>query len=736
MFYPLLSIIVLPETCIYEMNAVDVHTGNTVLPLVSCIMPTFNRRAFVSDAIRYFLLQDYENKELLIADDGTDCIKDLVPDNKQIRYIRIQKTMTLGEKRNFCIRESRGDLIMHWDDDDWMAPYRISYQVSELLLNNVEVCGLQEMYFYEFGTGKCWLYKYPSKARSWLAGGSLLYSRSFWKKAPFPDMQVASDTHFIFSRELRSFKVLSDNRFYVAAIHRNNTSPKKTANHFWHPVQPEVLKDIIGDDGLTLFKIKETNQKPEPCISKMKKKIALLITTCNRPASLKKIISDLQREKKGYELTFFIVDDGLNKNGKKNYWKTINSLWGQAKAEDFDYYIQLPDDVQLEERFIQKAITAWNNIDDPKKICLNLFLDSHRMGKPCWTNFWPKVNLFNDKRYLKTQWMDLFYICEKKFFTLQQWNIQPVHPSRWIANPELSSGVGQQVSLKLHGMGLHLYQVTEKLAEHIGDISIMNPGIRRREPMKSAGLSLIYAGMASVPGREAQLKKTVASIEPYIDHLFLFLNDYQDIPEWVRQHKKITPFLSRMEKSNKGDAGKFFGLNKITVRDFYYFTLDDDMLYPPDYTWKMIGKIEKHHRKVVVGCGGYIMKGVVNQFYNDRQTNWHISMPNKEDRPVHILHTCLTAWHSSALQFRYEDCEKPNMGDIWLALAAQKNHVPMILIERPVNWVLPQPLPVIQTIYGRFRNSCPDQTTAFNSWAHWKILPFEKAIVRPVISTV
>ena len=180
-------------------------------PLISCIMSTNNRRPFISYAIAYFLQQDYENKELLIVDDGTDCIEDLIPANEQIRYIRLDKKMTLGEKRNFCIKESKGDLIMHWDDDDWMAPYRISYQVSELLKNNTEICGLQQMYFREIATGKCWLYKYPAHAQPWLAGGSLLYKRNFWQTSPFPDMQVASDTRFIFTRKLMLFILIVAN---------------------------------------------------------------------------------------------------------------------------------------------------------------------------------------------------------------------------------------------------------------------------------------------------------------------------------------------------------------------------------------------------------------------------------------------------------------------------------------------------------------------------------------------
>jgi glycosyltransferase involved in cell wall biosynthesis len=39
-------------------------------PSVSCIVPTANRRRFVPHAIRYFLAEDYPNKELIIVGDG------------------------------------------------------------------------------------------------------------------------------------------------------------------------------------------------------------------------------------------------------------------------------------------------------------------------------------------------------------------------------------------------------------------------------------------------------------------------------------------------------------------------------------------------------------------------------------------------------------------------------------------------------------------------------------------
>ena len=68
-------------------------------PLASCIMPTANRRRFVPEAIRYFLAQDYPNKELIVIDDGAAAVVDLIPENERIRYIRLPCKTVLDEKR-------------------------------------------------------------------------------------------------------------------------------------------------------------------------------------------------------------------------------------------------------------------------------------------------------------------------------------------------------------------------------------------------------------------------------------------------------------------------------------------------------------------------------------------------------------------------------------------------------------------------------------------------------------
>jgi hypothetical protein len=230
------------------MSKITEHTSEPDLPLVSCIMPTADRRPFVPRAVRQFLAQDYPNKELVILDDGADGVADLVPDDPRVRYLRHAGRMPLGTKRNDCVRASRGELIMHWDDDDWMAPRRIRCQVEALLASGAEVCGLRRALFHDPGTGRTWLYEYPAGARPWLIGGTLLYRLDFWRRAPFPAVNAGEDTRFLWAHALERVAEPDDFTFYVALIHPGNTSPKLPQGDYWS-AWPGDVAQLMGDTG-------------------------------------------------------------------------------------------------------------------------------------------------------------------------------------------------------------------------------------------------------------------------------------------------------------------------------------------------------------------------------------------------------------------------------------------------------------------------------------------------------
>jgi glycosyltransferase involved in cell wall biosynthesis len=221
-----------------------VSAGTT--PLISCIMPTHNRRAFVPHAIRYFLRQHFSDAELVILDDGSDLVGDLVPPHPRIRYHRLDGKRALGAKRNEACRLARGEIISHWDDDDWYAPSRLGVQL-EALRAGVELCGSSQQYFYQPANDRAWRYQYRGGGAPMLVGTSLMYRKRLWQRSSFPEIQVGEDVQF--QRAARtSVQDVADASLFVGVVHPGNTSPKSPDAVYWCALPPTQLHALLGAD--------------------------------------------------------------------------------------------------------------------------------------------------------------------------------------------------------------------------------------------------------------------------------------------------------------------------------------------------------------------------------------------------------------------------------------------------------------------------------------------------------
>ena len=213
------------------------------MPLISCILPTYNRRGFLPHAIHYFLRQDHPEKELLVVDDGPDAVGDLIPADPRIRYIRLPQKITLGAKLNLCCAEARGPLIAQWDDDDWYGSDRLSRQMEALSRTNADVCGISDLLYLDLGRGGGHRYVYPPHERPWLLGASLFFRRELWERNRFVEVDVGMDALFVWATPPDKVHALSEPRFAVHLIHHSNVSPKSPQGAWWsdHPIS-----DIAG----------------------------------------------------------------------------------------------------------------------------------------------------------------------------------------------------------------------------------------------------------------------------------------------------------------------------------------------------------------------------------------------------------------------------------------------------------------------------------------------------------
>lgn len=92
-------------------------------PLVSVVIPTYNRSGYVVEALDSVLRQTYPDYEVIVVDDGsTDGTHEaLKPYRDRIRYVR-QENLGEGAARNLGVSHARGEYVAFLDSDDMWEP--------------------------------------------------------------------------------------------------------------------------------------------------------------------------------------------------------------------------------------------------------------------------------------------------------------------------------------------------------------------------------------------------------------------------------------------------------------------------------------------------------------------------------------------------------------------------------------------------------------------------------------
>lgn len=102
-------------------------------PLVTVVMPTYNRSHFLTLALDSVLQQTYPHIEIYVVDDGsTDDTREVIARyGDKVHYLS-QANSGHSAARNYAIRESKGTYVAFIDDDDLWLPERIAKDVAYL----------------------------------------------------------------------------------------------------------------------------------------------------------------------------------------------------------------------------------------------------------------------------------------------------------------------------------------------------------------------------------------------------------------------------------------------------------------------------------------------------------------------------------------------------------------------------------------------------------------------------
>ncbi|HMK35540.1 MAG TPA: glycosyltransferase [Desulfomonilaceae bacterium] len=117
-------------------------------PLVSVIIPTYNRAQVVPAAVRSVLAQTYPHYELIVVDDGSrDGTAELLAEYGNAVTVITQEHKGVSAARNRGIRRSRGELIAFLDSDDEWLPDKLSNQTALFSKDNpVFICHTDEIW--------------------------------------------------------------------------------------------------------------------------------------------------------------------------------------------------------------------------------------------------------------------------------------------------------------------------------------------------------------------------------------------------------------------------------------------------------------------------------------------------------------------------------------------------------------------------------------------------------------
>jgi glycosyltransferase involved in cell wall biosynthesis len=194
--------------------------------LVSAILPTRNRPHYAERAVQYFLSQTYPHRELIILDDAdAPSFPSGIHKIDGIHYLRLDSRLSIPLKRNKCCEMVSGEVVMHFDDDDFSAPDRMADQVKHLEESGKQVAGYHSILFYDETSGLAYRY---SNSPAYAVGTSLAYTKTWWGMHRFNEQLREGEDNAFVAAALQAKELISvdGNRRMVARVHPGNTSKK------------------------------------------------------------------------------------------------------------------------------------------------------------------------------------------------------------------------------------------------------------------------------------------------------------------------------------------------------------------------------------------------------------------------------------------------------------------------------------------------------------------------------
>jgi glycosyltransferase involved in cell wall biosynthesis len=228
-----------------------------LLPFVTIVTPTYNRRRFIPHLIQMVENQDYkkDRMEWIVLDDGQEEVKDLFDEAAKripnLRYILLEEKLTIGAKRNRLNDEAKGSIIVAMDDDDYYPPCRVSAVVNafnDRKNTTIELCGASEIYMYYSDIQK--IYKLGPYNPNHATNGTMAWRSSYAKTHRYDEDVTHSEERSFLDDYKNKMIHLDPFKVMLVMSHSDNTFDKKKLREQENPYIKKTelkLKDFLKE---------------------------------------------------------------------------------------------------------------------------------------------------------------------------------------------------------------------------------------------------------------------------------------------------------------------------------------------------------------------------------------------------------------------------------------------------------------------------------------------------------
>ena len=192
--------------------------------------------------------------------------------------------------------------------------------------------------------------------------------------------------------------------------------------------------------------------------------------------------------------------------------------------------------------------------------------------------------------------------------------------------------------------------------------------------------------MATFPGRAHMLEEVVTHLAPQFSRLYIYLNEYEEIPPFLARFANVVPVLGKETFGNISANGKMYFLTQES--DGIAFTLDDDFIYPSDYVERFLYNFDLFSCNVCLCVHGSLF---INNplYYYERSLIFSSNKELKYNTIINMTGSGTTAFYVSL----YKDVKYDFKGDVFvdlsIALQSLYKKIPIVSIARSENWLTP-----------------------------------------------